>query len=89
MVQQKTTVEHLWQLVASGGILVTEDLSTSYSPEFGRGPKGHAGTIIEKHKDMSDNLHCEFQEECNRIPPNLLNLDCYRKACVMVKESTA
>ena len=35
MVQQRTSLYHLWDAVKPGGIYVLEDLSTSYLPNYG------------------------------------------------------
>lgn len=80
---------HLWQLVAPGGIFVMEDLLTSYMPEYGGGPKGHPGTMIEMLKDMLDGLHCRYQENCVPVLDGLLDMDCFFEACVMVKQPQA
>ena len=40
MLQQKTILEHLWQLIAPGGIVVVEDLLTPYHSAYDGGPKG-------------------------------------------------
>ena len=86
MEQQRTTVLHLWELVAPGGIFVMEDLLTSYISAYGGGPKGHPGTMIEMHKDMLDELHCAHQTDCTPTLQGLLDLDCFSEACVMVKQ---
>ena len=87
MEQQRTTLFHLWQLVAPGGIFVMEDLLTSYMASYGGGPKGHPGTMIEMHKDILDEMHCsKLQTDCKPTLPGLLDMDCFLEACVMVKE---
>lgn len=88
MGQQKATIQHLWQLVAPGGIFVMEDLLTSYIPAFGGGPRGTSGTMIELQKDMLDGLNCHVQSDCRPVLPGLLDMDCFKEACVMVKESS-
>ena len=85
MLQQKTTLKHLWELVAPGVIFVVEDLLTSYHSSYGGGPKGHSGTMIEMLKDTLDGLHCEFQTDCTPVLPGLLDMDCFKEACVMIK----
>ena len=77
MGQQKTTITHLWQLVAPAGIYVMEDLLTSYMPAFGGGPKGQPGTMIEMHKDMLDELNCKHQSDCTPTLEGLLDMDCF------------
>ena len=85
MLQQKTTLRHLWQLIAPGGTFVVEDLLTSYISAYGGGPKGHPGTMIEMLKDILDGLHCEFQTDCTPMLPGLMDMDCFKEACVMIK----
>lgn len=88
MSQQRTTIENLWQLVAPDGIFVVEDLLTSYIEGFGGGPKGTPGTMIDLQKDMLDGLNCHVQEGCSPVLPGLLDMDCFKEACVMVKEGS-
>ena len=85
MLQQKTTLKHLWQLMTPGGVFVIEDLLTSYDRSYEGGPKGHPGTTIEMLKDALDGLHCDFQTDCTPVLPELLDIDCFKEACVMVK----
>lgn len=91
MHQQKTTVKHLWQLIKPNGIFVMEDLLTSYIPAYGGRP-AQKGTMIQMQKDMQkdmlDGLHCDYQIKCTPVLPGLLDMDCFKEACVMVKESS-
>lgn len=88
MHQQRLTLKHLWQLVKPGGVFIMEDLLTSYDPGYGGGAKGKAGTMIDMQKDILDGLHCEFQIDCTPVLPGLLDMDCFKEACVMMKEDT-
>ena len=89
MAQQRTTFTHLWQLVAPGGIFVMEDLLTSYRQDYGGGPKGTSGTMIEMQKDMLDDLNCRHHGHCTASFDGLLDIDCFSEACVMVKQTVA
>ena len=85
MHQQILTVQMLWKLVVPGGIFVMEDLETSFDSDYGGGPKGTPNTMLAFHKDMLDGFSCGLHTNC--IPPleGLLDLDCFRESCVMVK----
>lgn len=85
MIQQRTTLKYLWQVVAPGGIFVMEDLLTSYFPQYGGGPKGTPDTMIDMQKDLIDELNCRFHSQCASLLPGLLDMDCYEEACVMTK----
>lgn len=61
MVQQRTTVETLFPLLAEDGVLLVEDCHTSYWPEY-EGGRGRAGTFVEWVKDRLDDLHANHTD---------------------------
>lgn len=56
MDQQITTAQTLFPLMAEGGVLVVEDVHTSYWPEYGGGP-GVADTFVGWVKNRIDTMH--------------------------------
>jgi cephalosporin hydroxylase len=56
MIQQKTSLEVLWEHLNPSGIYVLEDLETSYWPKFG-GAYGNKDTTMELLKSRVDNLN--------------------------------
>ena len=85
MLQQKAILEHLWQLIAPGGIFMVEDLLTPYHSAYDSGHKGLSDSMIEILKDTLDGLHCEFWTDCTPVLPGLLGMDCFKEACVLTK----
>jgi hypothetical protein len=55
MVQQRTSLQVLWQSVKPGGIYFIEDLATSYLPSYGGGA-GQPGTFIGDLKTILDDM---------------------------------
>ena len=56
MGQQIATFEELWPNIVEGGVLLIEDLHTSYRPEYGGGLR-QSGTFIEYAKALIDQQH--------------------------------
>jgi cephalosporin hydroxylase len=56
MAQQLATFEVMWPALAEGGTFLTEDVHTSYRPDYGGGYR-RAGTFAEHAKDMIDAIN--------------------------------
>lgn len=62
MNQQICTFQETYKFVKPGGIYLTEDLHTSYWPDFGGGLRKQ-GTFIEYSKMMIDQLHAWYSRD--------------------------
>jgi hypothetical protein len=60
MGQQLTTFRELFRHLRPGGILVIEDLQTSYYPDYGGGPPGMPGTTVSTLKQLIDILNLPY-----------------------------
>lgn len=83
MVQQKTSLIHLFPSLRSGGLYFLEDLETSYF-DFVGGGYLRKDTTIEYIKAMIDALH--GQGPATEIIDQVRNIDCYREICVFEKK---
>ena len=82
MVQQLTSLIHLFPTVNSGGLYILEDLQTSYKKKY-RGKYLKKGTAIEYIKAMLDGFY--GQGTATDIIKDVRSIDCYHEVCVFVK----
>ena len=62
MLQQKMTLNHMWEKLNKGGLYIVEDLHTSYWPEF-HGGYGRKDTFMETLKTLFDSIHARHSRE--------------------------
>lgn len=62
MTQQIATFEELWPRISNGGVLLMEDLHTSYWSKWGGGYK-RPDTFIEYAKDLVDQQHAWHSQD--------------------------
>lgn len=74
MTQQINTFEEIWPAVRDGGILLIEDLHTSYWENYGGGNK-KPGTFIEYAKDLIDQMNAWHSKD-----PSTLDVDEYTRS---------
>lgn len=92
MNQQLLTTQILWPHIRPGGLLVMEDVHTSYRSEYGgtldapsRAEHTSAAptTFLGKVNELIDTLNCDYsEEECDQ---ELQAVHCYHHACVLRK----
>lgn len=70
MTQQARTLEVLWPAIRTGGVLIVEDLHTSYWPDFGGGV-GQPDTFIERLKRMVDSMHARHSREPDALSEDI------------------
>jgi frataxin-like iron-binding protein CyaY len=85
MMQQKTSLEHLWDAVKPGGIYFVEDLDTSYMERYGGGI-GKTDTFMEDVKSMLDdmNKHAGVPDK-SRISKDVVKLDFVQEVVALTK----
>jgi cephalosporin hydroxylase len=64
--QQINTFEEFWPCITDGGVLLVEDLHTSYWERYGGGYK-RPGTFIEYAKDLIDQQHAWHSREKDKF----------------------
>ena len=62
MLQQARTLDVLWPAMRTGGVLIVEDVHTSYWPEFGGGA-GRDDTFIAQVKRVIDSMHARHSRD--------------------------
>jgi len=62
MAQQARTLEILWPAIRPGGVLIVEDLHTSYWHDFGGGFE-RPETFIERTKRLIDSMHARYSRQ--------------------------
>jgi predicted O-methyltransferase YrrM len=92
MIQQRTSLEVLWDHLHPGGVYVIEDLETSYWPKFGGAYLKH-GTMIETLKGRVDNLnhrgiaHKRAEKEQRTVDNyQIKSIHFYPSLCLIYKE---
>lgn len=70
MEQQLATFDVLWPAVRTGGVLLVEDLHTSYWPEYGGGLRA-PGTFIERTKALVDTVNAWHSRDADLVPDEL------------------
>ena len=83
MVQQITSLIHLFPSLQSGGLYFLEDLQTSYWKPYGGGYLNEKSTI-EYIKAMIDGFY--KMGPATEIIKQVRNIDCYHEICVFVKK---
>jgi cephalosporin hydroxylase len=73
MTQQIATFEEFWPRIRTGGVLLMEDLQTSYWPKYGGGHK-KPETFIEFAKNLIDQQHAWHSRD-----PESLEIDDYTR----------
>ena len=73
MLQQKTTLEHLFDMVASDGVFLTEDIHTSYDGSWDDAGYRSEGNFIEYTKKCIDQLYGFYHHKTDPTLPNNLN----------------
>jgi Methyltransferase domain len=69
MAQQIATFEEMWPAVRDGGVMLVEDLHTSYWESYGGGYR-RPGTFVEYIKDLVDQLHAWHSEDVEQLAPD-------------------
>jgi hypothetical protein len=65
---QRASFETLFPLLKEGGLYVIEDLHASYWPGFWEGGYRRKGTMIERIKDMIDDMHAWYHMKGSTTP---------------------
>ena len=88
MVQQMTSIEHLWKAVKPGGIYFCEDLQTSYHLGYGGDPQaaneGKLTMMRYIYKLLDDKMKSTSE---NVIAKDLRSIDCDREICAFIKKT--
>lgn len=92
MVQQMTSLQHLWKAIKPGGIYFCEDLQTSFLPMWGgaQGAQvaGQDTMLTYIHKLMLD-MHYIDDQNPRRVNfedvENIVHIDCSKEVCAFVK----
>ena len=93
MIQQITTFEELYGLVAADGVYMVEDVHTSYWAEFGGGLLS-SGSFIEFSKRLVDELHAYHVREWSdrdksEVARSAWSLDIYDSVVAIEKRPKA
>lgn len=67
MTQQLVTFTQMWAAVRTGGTFITEDVHTSYWPDYGGGWH-RPGTFIEHAKDLIDQINAWHSRDSALLP---------------------
>lgn len=87
MVQQMTSIDHLWPAVKPGGIYFCEDLETSYLDRYGGDPlaaKEGRMTMMRYIYKLLDDKNAE--KPTMAITPDLRSIDCDKEVCAFIKK---
>lgn len=71
MAQQASTLDILWPAIREGGVLIVEDLHTSYWPRFGGGV-GRDDTFIARLQNAIDSMHARYADDDAGLQPDAL-----------------
>jgi cephalosporin hydroxylase len=87
--QQIATFEEFWPHIADGGVLLVEDLHTSYWPRYGGGLR-REGTFIEYAKRLIDQQHAWYARKdpsfrVDRYTRTIRGMHCYDSIIVFDK----
>lgn len=93
---QLLTMQSMWPVIRPGGLLIVEDIHTSYLKDLG-GTKdvdvrtdhtiARPSTSLGRIAELIDVLNCDVSgEECDK---ELLTVYCYRRTCALRKANPA
>ncbi|QIW96802.1 hypothetical protein AMS68_002320 [Peltaster fructicola] len=88
MVQQQTSLEHLWKAVKPGGMYFCEDLQTSYWPKYGGGETAVAEgriTMMQYIYLMIEDLTWGARRIDFQDADKVMSIDCSREICSIFK----
>lgn len=83
MVQQKTSIDILFDSVKPGGLYFVEDLATSYAPKYGGGP-GVETTFVERVKASLDGMM--LSKPSPYFMAYVYSVDCMKEVCAFSKK---
>lgn len=88
MVQQITSLKHLWKAVKPGGMYFCEDLQTSFYPPTGGGDRGMPGTMTDYiHKIIEDMMVPKLPRQAVfEDVEDIIHVDCYMEICGFFKK---
>lgn len=91
MVQQQTSIEHLWKAIKPGGVYFCEDLQTSYWERYGGGAAAVAAnaiTMVQYIQLMIEDLTWGPRRVVFPQAEEIVRIDCSRELCSFWRRAT-
>ncbi|KAF2148743.1 hypothetical protein K461DRAFT_329625 [Myriangium duriaei CBS 260.36] len=88
MVQQRTSLRHLWKAVRPGGVYFLEDLQTSFMGEYGGTAEARAKgetTVGMIHKLVEDLMWPRERQVVFEDVESVYHIDCSAEVCAFLK----